>query len=116
VDDEATVRNMARAVLRQLNFRPVIATDGVDGLMQMAEHREELRAVITDLHMPEMDGLAFTRALRRVLPDIPVVVASGRLDDAVEVEFKGLGVTHRLDKPFTSTQLAQILKEILVSD
>ena len=113
VDDEPAVREVGRAVLRRLNFKPLTATDGADGLMQAAEHRTVLRAIITDQHMPHMDGLTFVRALRRMLPDIPVMVASGRLDDAVAEEFKTLGVTSRLDKPFTAPQLAEMLKNLL---
>ncbi len=113
VDDEVAVREMARVVLRRLNFKPLTATDGADGLMQAAEHRKELRAIITDLHMPHMDGLAFVRALRRMLPDLPVVVASGRMEDAVAAEFRQLGAASLLDKPFTELQLAAALKHLL---
>jgi len=114
VDDEPALRAVARAVLRRLNFKPLTATDGADGLMQVAQHRTELRAIITDVHMPHMDGLAFVRALRRMLPDIPVMVASGRMEDTVAGEFKTLGVTSRLDKPFTEVQLAEALKNLPV--
>jgi CheY-like chemotaxis protein len=113
VDDEAAVRKVARAVLQHLNFKPLTATDGADGLIQVAQHRTELRAIITDLHMPRMDGLAFVRALRRMLPDIPIVLASGRMEDALAGEFKALGVTTLLDKPFTEAQLAEALKSLL---
>jgi len=113
VDDERGLRDMARMVLQRLNFKPLTATDGADGLIQVAEHRTELRAVITDLHMPHMDGLAFVRALRRMLSAIPVVVASGRMEDAEAGEFKTLGVTSRLDKPFTEVQLAEALRKAL---
>ena len=113
VDDETAVREIARRVLQRLNFKVVTATDGVDGLMQLAEHRTELRVIVTDLHMPHMDGRAFVRALRRMLPDIPVVVASGRMEDAVAGEFKTLGVTQLLRKPFTENQLSEVLKNLL---
>ena len=66
-----------------------------------------------DLIMPHMDGLALIRALRRMLPDIPIMVASGRMDDAVAAEFRTLGVTSRLDKPFTEVQLAEALQKLL---
>jgi PAS domain S-box-containing protein len=115
VDDEAAVRETARAVLRRLNFKPLTATDGADGVIQAAQHRTEIRAIIVDLHMPHMDGLAFVRAVRRMMPDIPVVVASGRMDDAVAEKFKTLGVTRRLDKPFTEAQLAETLKNLLAA-
>jgi CheY-like chemotaxis protein len=113
VDDEADVREMERVVLRHLNFKPLTAFDGADGLIQAALHRTELRAIITDLQMPHMDGLTFVRMLRRMLLDIPVMVASGRLEDTVAGEFKALGVTCHLGKPFTEAQLAEALKKLL---
>ena len=116
VDDEAALRKVAQAVLRRLNFQVVTATDGQDGLVQLAQHRTEVRAIITDLHMPRMDGLLFVRSLRRMLPDLPILVASGRMDDVVADEFKTLGVTHRLDKPFTEAQLAAALKNLLAPE
>jgi CheY-like chemotaxis protein len=60
-----------------------------------------------------MDGLAFVREIRRMLPDIPIVLASGRMEAALAGEFKTLGVTNRLDKPFTEQQLAEALKTVL---
>ena len=113
VDDEPVVREVARSVLRRLNFEPLTATDGADGLIKAAENRSKLRAVITDFHMPHMNGLNFVRALRRMLPAIPVIVASGQLEEAVAGEFKTLGVSARLDKPFTEGQLAEALKNLL---
>lgn len=113
VDDEAAVREVGRTVLERLNYRPLIATDGADGLVKAAEHRGTLRAVISDLHMPHMDGLAFVRALRHLLPDVPVVLASGRVDELVVAEMKRNGITRRLDKPFTEAQLALQLQEML---
>ena len=115
VDDEAGMRTMTSAVLRRLNLKPVIAGDGADGLLQAAKHRMDLRAIITDLHMPNMDGLNFIRVLRRMLPDIPVVVTSGLLEEAAAKEFKTLGAVIHLDKPFTEPQLAAVLQGILVT-
>ncbi len=113
VDDEAAVREMAGVVLQRLNFNPVTATDGADGLQLAMRHQADLRVIITDLHMPHMDGLAFVRVLRLLLPDIPVIVASGRMEDPQAAEMQALGVTHRLDKPFTEAQLAEVLQDIL---
>jgi CheY-like chemotaxis protein len=48
-----------------------------------------------------------------MLPDIPIVVASGRMEDTMVAEFKPLGVTSHLDKPFTEKQLAEALKNLL---
>lgn len=113
VDDESAVREMGRTVLERLNYRALLATDGANGLALAAQHQGTLRAVITDLHMPHMDGLAFVRELRRMLPDVPVVVASGRLDESMAAELLRYGVKRRLDKPFTQDQLARELHLLL---
>jgi CheY-like chemotaxis protein len=113
VDDEAAIRSTGRAVLQRLNFKSLTATDGADAMIQAAEHRNELRVIISDLHMPNMDGLTFVRMVRQILPDIPIVMTSGQMDDADAKEFKTLGVTNQLGKPFTERQLADVLKTIL---
>jgi CheY-like chemotaxis protein len=110
VDDEAAVRTVTRTVLTALNFVVVTAVDGTDGLIQAADRRDKLRAVITDLHMPDMDGLGFVRALKRIAPEVGVIVASGHLDDSEIAEFKRLGVDVLLDKPFTQEKLENALR------
>ncbi len=113
VDDEIGVLEIGKLVLGGLNYKVVTAIDGADGLVKLVEHKEEIRVIITDMHMPHMDGLAFVRALRRVLPEIPVIMGSGRLDDAVAEELKLLGVRDRLDKPYTQHKLAAMLAKLL---
>ena len=112
VDDEASVCNVLRAVLTKLNFKVLTAADGTAALIQMAENRTELRAVITDLHMPHMDGLSFARVLKGRLPQTGIIVVSGRLDEREANEFKQLGVHALLDKPFTQEKLVAALKLI----
>jgi two-component system, cell cycle sensor histidine kinase and response regulator CckA len=115
IDDEPAVRDVARAVMRRLNYKPLTATDGSDGLIQALLNRSELRAVITDVHMPHMDGIAFVRAFRKMQPGTPVMLASGRLEEEERAEFAANGVVHRLDKPFSAPQLAHALKALLAS-
>ncbi len=115
VDDEPAIRKMSGAVLKRLNLNPITASDGLEALMLAAENRSSLKAVITDLHMPHMDGLNFVQALRRMLPDIPIVVASGLMEEAMASKFEALGVTNRLDKPFTEAQLGNVLLTLLPS-
>lgn len=113
VDDEEPIRETARRVLTALNFQVLTAADGTEALLQVAEQRTHLRLVITDLHMPHMDGLTFVRVLRRMLPEAGIIVASGRLDDSDAQQFAALGVTTRLDKPFGQDQLIAALQAVL---
>ncbi len=110
VDDEPAVRQVARAVLSALNFKVITAADGTEALMHVAEKRTELRLVITDLHMPNMDGVTFVRVLRRMLPGTGIIVASGRLETRDLEEFKAMGVNTILDKPFTQEKLIEVVR------
>jgi PAS domain S-box-containing protein len=112
VDDEAVVRQAVRAVLTSLGFKVLLAANGTEALVQIAEKRAELRAVITDLHMPDMDGLALTRVLRSMLPEVGIIVASGRVEERERNQFKALGVAVLLDKPFTQKKLEESLRII----
>jgi PAS domain S-box-containing protein len=115
VDDEAAILGVGSLVLTDLKFHVVTAADGVEGLLKATEHRDRLCAVITDQHMPHMDGLSFVRALRRMLPNLPVAVGSGRLDDAIAAQYKALDVV-RLDKPYSQDKLVGALKTMLDGD
>jgi CheY-like chemotaxis protein len=113
VDDEAAIRQLYGVVLRRLGFRSIAAVDGADGLEQVARHRAELSAIITDVRMPNVDGLGFIRALRERGIAIPLAVASGRIEDAQVEELDALGVTIRLNKPFTQRRLLAALRQLL---
>jgi PAS domain S-box-containing protein len=112
VDDEAPLRKLLRTVLTKLNFKVITAADGTDALVQAAEQRAGLRLVITDIDMPHMDGLKFIRALKSRLPNVKIIVTSGKTDESMAEEFNKLGIESILDKPFRPASLVAILKEI----
>ena len=114
VDDEASIRQLYRAVLTQLGFEVVVAEDGVDGLAQVERHRASLRAIVTDVLMPNMDGPTFIRTLGERGVTIPVATASGRIEDRQAEELDRLNVTVRLGKPFTQRKLMSVLEQLLV--
>lgn len=113
IDDEPTIRALAVAVLQRLNYVAVLGRDGAEGLVRLSDENEPIDVMITDLHMPNMDGLALIRAAHRIMPDLPIILASGRVDDPVDSELRAAGVHLRLDKPFTEPELAKVLWEAL---
>jgi PAS domain S-box-containing protein len=113
VDDEAPVREVACSVLSALNFNVLTASDGTEGLIHAAEKRAEIQVVITDMHMPNMDGLTFVRAVKRMLPNASLIVASGRMEERDAEEFRLMGVSALLDKPFTQQTLIAVLRKAM---
>jgi PAS domain S-box-containing protein len=112
VEDEPAVREIARAVLLSLDFNVITATDGEDALHQLAAGQAQPALIITDLHMPKMDGLAFVKKARELLPDVPIIVSSGRLEKADADRLAEHGVRALLHKPFTQGDLVASLQHV----
>jgi signal transduction histidine kinase/DNA-binding response OmpR family regulator len=77
IEDEEPVRNMARIMLTRLGYAVIEAKDGNEGLERFKQHQDEIRCVLSDLTMPRMNGWETIAALRKLSPDIPVILSSG---------------------------------------
>jgi two-component system cell cycle sensor histidine kinase/response regulator CckA len=115
VDDDSAVRNFMRTLLAKLDFRVLTASDGTAALIQVAENQAHLRVVITDLNMPNMDGLTFARVLRAKVPHAGIIVVSGEMDESAAAEFEKLGAIAILIKPFKAEVLLAALEASLLA-
>lgn len=116
VDDEESVRHIGQQVISAFGFNVLTAADGTEALMLVAIHRAQLRVAITDLHMPQMDGVAFARVLKRLAPLAGVVVATGRMDEHAANQLTEMGITTWLQKPFTQEKLLAAIRSVLPAD
>ncbi|MFM7134789.1 MAG: PAS domain S-box protein [Planctomycetota bacterium] len=114
VDDEPAVRDVLRQILVGLGFRVRTAQDGRAALEVLADPTGSVAGVITDLHMPVMDGLEFTREAVRRRPGLPVILSSGRFDRRDTERFAALGVTTVLEKPFSIDRLSDALRAMFM--
>lgn len=78
VDDNANGLAARKSVLEELGYRIVTCTTGADALEQFESHKFDL--VVTDYKMPRMDGLELIGRLRKITPDLPIVLVSGYVD------------------------------------
>ena len=111
VDDEPFVRTLSRRMLEDAGYRVYEAGDGVDALALLAE-LGTVDAVITDLHMPNMDGFALAAYLASHYPRIPRLIISGF--DQHPDDFAALGPL--LLKPYNSEQLVAGLRQALLRE
>ncbi len=102
VDDERQITRMLRMALQSAGYAVETACDGVEALQKFEAQPPDL--VITDLAMPEMDGLELTRAIRRVA-QTPIIVLSVRDADAMKVAALDDGADDYLTKPFSMLEL-----------
>ncbi|HSI13430.1 MAG TPA: PAS domain S-box protein [Chthoniobacter sp.] len=113
VDDEPNIRGVAEFILTQAGYRVLLAGDGTQGIARYAEHRNEIKVVITDAVMPFLDGVALTRALRVLDPQIKVIGTSGNSDDQRAKELQALGLQTFLTKPYERQTLLTALHQVL---
>ena len=110
-DDETAVRGYLSAVLREAGYEVIEAGDGKQALQAVRSGHVDL--VITDLVMPEQEGLETIQALRRELPDLAVIAVSGAFGGQFLKMAKMLGADAVLNKPVTpETLLAAVAKVI----
>ena len=117
VDDEAAILQVTQSSLQANGYQVLTAREGARALAVFNEHRGSIRAVVTDIMMPVMDGVALARALRQVAPSIPIIAATGLKNPPGErdrvAELRDLGVAHFLYKPFHTEDLLKILDTVL---
>jgi PAS domain S-box-containing protein len=77
VEDHEMVRKMAKAMINRLGFEVLMAKDGKEAVEIFRERWQEIHLVLTDLTMPQFNGWDTLEALRRIRPDIPVILTSG---------------------------------------
>lgn len=113
VDDSATIRTSISFVLKQEGYDVVEAVDGVDGLAKAKADKFNL--VITDINMPNMDGIEMIKQLRGTegYKFTPIIALTTENQDSKMQEGKAAGATGWIVKPFTSEKLLAIVKKII---
>lgn len=110
VDDDESVRHLSALFCRRLGLEVATAANGPDALARLEAPQDAIDAVLLDLSMPGMDGLAVLAEIRRSRPYLPVLLVSGyadRLPPAPD------GATRFLPKPFSLETIAAALQQTL---
>lgn len=113
IDDEPAIRDIASRILSTHGYRPLTACEGNEALALFDQNRDRIKAVISDLMMPRMDGPTTIRALRKMNPGIKVIMITGLGEEGRVAEAKAAGSDLVLSKPFTAEQLLVALKQLL---
>ncbi len=113
VDDESVIRKVTQSMLAQNGYRTLVASDGAEALTLFANQTEHVAAVVTDVMMPLVDGVALCRALRVMDPEVRIIAATGCGEENRLQELRSLNIGRVLGKPFTAGSLLTALEETL---
>jgi two-component system, cell cycle sensor histidine kinase and response regulator CckA len=113
VDDEPAVLDVLGASINRAGYRAISAPDGAAALERLDERSHEIVAVVADVSMPRLDGLALVRQIRGRRPDLPIVIMTAALPLDKRASFVRLGVGEFLIKPFQADALLASLDRVL---
>lgn len=113
VDDEETVRTVARLVLERQGFTVLTAEDGLQAIDVVRDHTHEIRLVILDMTMPRMSGEETFRILRSMEPNLRILLSSGYNEQEAVNRFAGRGLSGFIQKPYTPAELLEHVARIL---
>ena len=113
VDDDATVRRVGRALLEQAGFEVVTAEHGREALEHYRERGAAIRVVVLDLKMPVMDGETTLHELRRLDPDVRIVLCSGYNEQDVINQFTRDGLARFVTKPYEARTLVRAIRRAI---
>ena len=112
VDDSASVRQMVAFTLKNEGFEVIEASDGKDALSKLTV---PVHMIVTDLNMPNMDGIELIRNVRAnpAYKFIPIIMLTTESQASKKQEGKSAGATGWIVKPFKPEQLLAVVKKVL---
>ena len=113
VDDNPRYRKISANMITHFGYRVETFQSGRDLLKRLEEDDADPAVVVTDLSMPEMDGITITRAIKALDSDLPVICCTGFGSESAQREARRAGVVHFTHKPMDMDVLEQMLRETI---
>ncbi len=112
-DDSASVRQMVNFTLKQAGYTIIEAVDGKDAFAKF--NGQQIDMLITDLNMPNMDGIGLIREVRKIpaYKFIPIIMLTTESQDAKKMEGRAAGASGWIVKPFKPEQLLAVVRKVL---
>lgn len=111
VDDESSIREIARATLEAYGYQVLVAADGAEAIAVFVKNMDNVRTVIVDNMMPVLDGRSTIAAIKRMETGVKLIATSG-LQEEIGQSFAG-DVEAFINKPFTGEKLLKTVYEVI---
>jgi two-component system cell cycle sensor histidine kinase/response regulator CckA len=113
VDDEELVRNGVARSLARFNYTVLTANTGIAAVEIFRKHQHDIKLVITDIIMPDMNGAALLHVLRILEPDLKAIAISGYAPSCPAIDLLQEDQQHFLAKPFATSELLCMVRATL---
>lgn len=113
VEDEEQVRLIAKILLKKFGFTVLEAVNGEEALKLYSENAADITLVVTDMGMPVMDGYELFIELKKMNPQLPIIISSGFGDAEVGSRIASDDIAGLISKPYNPDKLREVLKSVL---
>ncbi|MCF8074985.1 MAG: PAS domain S-box protein [Desulfotignum sp.] len=115
VDDEAPIVHMEKQMLERLGYRIASFTSSTDALAAFKTDSLQFDLVVTDMNMPDVNGMLLAKKLIAIRPEIPIIICTGFSERINKENVSALGIKGLLMKPLVMSDLAHKIREVLDS-
>jgi len=113
-EDEKEVQEVTVSILESLIHRVIVADNGREGLELFQKHRDEIDIILTDISMPEINGLEMTRTIKKTHPNLPVIVTTAFSNSDFLLEAIDINVDKYVLKPVDIQKLIEAISQSLL--
>ena len=113
IDDEEAVREAVADILQYEGVKVITAVDGENGLTTFNTYKDDVDLILLDLSMPGMSGAETYQAIKKIDPEVKIIISSGYDEEDAEKTFLRQGATGFLQKPYKMNHLVTKVREYL---
>lgn len=111
IDDSDMLREFAKILLEKEGYRILCAKDGYEAIEVLEDNKDLVMLVILDLNMPGISGKDCFKRIREILPEIPVIIASGYIPTEMNCYFTSSGKCQTITKPYLIQELLDLVTD-----
>jgi CheY-like chemotaxis protein len=116
VDDEPAIARIGQVMLERLGYQVTVQLSGEDALEKFKTESDSYDMVISDMAMPHLTGDQLAVELKKIRPDIPIVICTGFSERINKENAAAIGVKGFLMKPIVKQEMASMIRGVLDSD
>jgi CheY-like chemotaxis protein len=113
VEDDYLIREQTKAMFQNLFKETIVASDGQEGLEAYKSNKDKIDVVVSDINMPNMDGLEMSEEIHKIDPQVPIVITTAFTDENYLLKSLELDVSKYVTKPLKVKELAIAITEVV---
>lgn len=113
VDDDEIIQNLLQKTFEREGYRTIVSSNGVEALSEIEKENNNIKLVVSDIEMPQMNGMELLKNIKESYPKIPVLMISGKRDKNNKQDILEAGADGFITKPFKNTEVLISIKSVI---